>query len=69
MARKVTTKKPLFGNKRSHALNTTKHCQKLNMQNVTLPNGEVVSMTVREAKKYKNASTMVEEVISEEIAA
>ena len=53
MAKKMTTKKPLFVNKRSNALNTTKTSQKPNMQKVTLPNGETVIMSVREAKKYK----------------
>ena len=32
MAKKVTTKKPLSGNKRSHALNATKTKQKPNIQ-------------------------------------
>ena len=53
MAKKRTERKPLFGNRRSHAMNATKHEQKLNLQKVTLPNGETVIMSVREAKKYK----------------
>lgn len=53
MAIKLTAKKPLFGNRRSHALNATKHTQKLNLQNVTLEDGTTVKVTVREAKKYK----------------
>ncbi len=53
MAKKDTKKKPLFGNKRSHAMNITKRKQKLNMQNVTI-NGKTVKTTVREAKKDKN---------------
>ena len=53
MSTKATSKKPLFGNRRSHALNATRHIQKLNMQNVTLADGTKVKMTTREAKKYK----------------
>lgn len=53
MATKATNRKPLFGNTRSHALNATRRKQNLNMQAVTLNNGEKVSMTVREAKKLK----------------
>lgn len=53
MAIKATSKKPLFGNRRSHALNATKHTQKLNLQNVTLADGTKVKVTAREAKKYK----------------
>ena len=41
MAKKLTTKKPLVGNRRSHALNATKHAQKPNLQKVTV-NGETV---------------------------
>ena len=32
MARKITEKKPLSGNRRSHACNATKHMQKPNLQ-------------------------------------
>lgn len=53
MAIKATSKKPLFGNRRSHALNATKHAQKLNLQNVTLSDGTKVKVTAREAKKYR----------------
>ena len=53
MAVKATAKKPLFGNRRSHALNATKHTQKLNLQNVTLSDGTKVKVTAREAKKYR----------------
>lgn len=53
MAKKATSKKPLFGNRRSHALNATRHMQKLNLQNVTKADGTKVKMTAREAKKYK----------------
>ena len=53
MANKKTEKKPMFGNRRSHALNATRHMQKLNLQNVTLEDGTKVKMTTHEAKKYK----------------
>lgn len=52
MAKKVSNRTPLFGNKRSHALNTTKKQQKVNMQKVTL-NGVTVIMSAREAKKFR----------------
>ncbi|MDD4187568.1 MAG: bL28 family ribosomal protein [Bacilli bacterium] len=52
MAKKVSTKKPLFGNKRSHALNATKTKQKPNFQTVTI-NGIKVKLTAREAKLFK----------------
>ncbi len=44
MARKETSKKPLFGNNRSH-----------NMQNVVTPDGKKVKMTAREAKKFRQS--------------
>ncbi|MFA5696745.1 MAG: bL28 family ribosomal protein [Bacilli bacterium] len=52
MAIKATTKKPLFGNRVSHANNKTRHMQKLNVQKVTIGN-QTVTMTAREAKKIK----------------
>ncbi len=53
MAIKATSKKPMFGNRRSHACNATRHMQKLNLQNVTLEDGTKVKVTAREAKKYR----------------
>ena len=49
MAKKVSTKKPLFGNLRSHALNITKTKQKPNLQTLTI-NGEKVRISTREAR-------------------
>lgn len=49
MATKVTTKKPLTGNRRSHALNATKMTQKPNLQKKTI-NGEQVIISAREAR-------------------
>ena len=64
MSKKATEKKPLFGQTRSHAMNATKHKQNLNIQKVTMPSGETVTMTVREAKKYKKNEKI--EVVTEE---
>ncbi len=61
MAIKATSKKPLFGNRRSHALNATKHTQKLNLQNVTLSDGTKIKVTAREAKKYRKDIKETEE--------
>ena len=47
--RKITTKKPLSGNRRSHALNATKHAQKPNLQKKTI-NGVKVVISAREAR-------------------
>ena len=52
MAKKVSTKKPLYGNKRSHALNSTRMKQKPNFQTYTI-NGIKVQLTAREAKALK----------------
>jgi ribosomal protein L28 len=52
MAIKVTNKKPLVGNKRSHALNATKMVQKPNLQKKTI-DGKKVIISAREAKKIK----------------
>ena len=49
MATKLTSKKPLTGNKRSHALNATKTKQKPNLQKKTI-NGQKVIIIAREAK-------------------
>ena len=54
MAIKVTEKKPLFGNLKSHSNRTTRHAQKLNMQTVEI-DGQKVLTTAREAKKIKNS--------------
>ena len=52
MAKKISTKKPLSGNRKSHALNATKHAQKPNFQKVTI-NVEKVVLTAREARTIK----------------
>ena len=56
MAKKVTEKKSLFGNRRSHSLRATRHAQKPNLQKVTLANGETVRMSTRELRTLNKAS-------------
>ncbi len=55
MSKKVTTKKPLSGNLRSHALNATKRAQKPNLQKMTI-DGEKVIISAREAKTLKKSN-------------
>lgn len=52
MAKKVTTKKPLTGNRRSHALNATKMQQKPNLIKTTI-DGKKVRISAREARTIK----------------
>ena len=56
MANNKTDKKPLFGNRRSHALNATKHNFGLNLQTITI-NGKKYRLSAREIRslKKKNA--------------
>lgn len=61
MARKITEKKPLSGNRRSHACNATKHMQKPNLQKVKLDNGETIRMSARELRSLKKTSKEVTE--------
>ena len=56
MATKVTTKKPLFGNKRSHALNATKMRQNPNLQTFTI-DGQKDKLSTREARTMRKAET------------
>jgi len=49
MATKITTKKPLSGNLRSHALNATKMKQRPNLQKKTI-DGQKVIVSAREAR-------------------
>ena len=51
-SRKVTAKKPLFGNARSHALNATRKKQGVNLQKVTI-NGKSVRVSARELRSLK----------------
>lgn len=64
MAIKVTEKKPLFGNRRSHSLRATRHAQRPNLQKVTLDNGQKVVMSARELRTLRKTSkceTVIEE--------
>ena len=61
MAIKVTNKKPLTGNKRSHALNATKMQQKPNLQVVTLDDGTKVRMSTREIRNMRKQQAVVTE--------
>ncbi len=56
MAKKITSKTPLFGNRRSHACNATKHAQKPNLQVVTLDNGEKIRISARELRTLNKVS-------------
>lgn len=58
MAKKVTNKKPMFGNNRPFSLKTSRKIQKPNLQNVTI-NGETVKMSAREAKKFKKTEEVM----------
>lgn len=73
MAIKVTNKKPLTGNRRSHACNATKMQQHPNLQVVTLEDGTKVRMSARELrtirKQQSNASINNQEEKATEIAA
>ncbi len=50
MAKKVTSKKPLSGNRRSHSCRATKHQQKVNLVTVTLEDGTKIRMSAREKR-------------------
>ena len=63
MATKKTTKKSLFGNRRSHSLRATKHAQKPNFQKVTLENGDKVIMSARELRTMNKTSKKTEVAI------
>lgn len=52
MAKKVTNKKPMFGNNRPFSLKTSRKIQKPNLQSVTI-DGKTVVMSAREARKFK----------------
>ena len=58
MAKNVTNKKPLAGNRRSHSCRATKHSQKVNLQLVTLADGSKVRMSAREKRTLAKADKM-----------
>lgn len=55
MAKKITSKKTVSGNNRSHALNATKRQWKANLQKVTLDSGETIRISARELRTLKKA--------------
>lgn len=59
MAKKVTAKKPLFGNLRSHACNAVKHARKVNLQKVSI-DGKTVRMSARELRSLKKNTESAE---------
>lgn len=62
MAKKVSTKKPLFGNRRSHSLRATRHAQKPNLQSVTLEDGSKVVMSARELRTFRKTTEATENI-------
>ena len=56
MAKKVTAKKPLTGNRRSHSNRATKHSQKLNFQTMTLEDGTKIRTTTSEMRTLRKLS-------------
>lgn len=61
MAVNVTKKKPLFGNKRSHALNATRKKQGVNLQTITLEDGTKVRLSAREIRTMRKNEKVEEE--------
>lgn len=55
MAKNLSTKKPLSGNRRSHAENATKHKQRPNYQTKKI-NGVKVTLSAGEWKTMKKAA-------------
>lgn len=60
MAVKVTNRKPLFGNKRSHALNATRKKQGVNLQVVRLEDGTKVRVSARELRTARKDAKVKE---------
>lgn len=56
MATKVTKKKSKTVNNRPNCLKITKRVQKVNLQNVTTPDGKKIKTSAREARTIKKAS-------------
>ena len=65
MANKVTGRKALFGNRRSHSLRATRHAQKVNLQNMTLEDGTKVVLSAREIRTLRKASRKEQTEVSE----
>lgn len=69
MANKLTSKKPLFGNRRSHSLRATRHAQKPNLQQIRLEDGTKVVMSARELRTLRKVSNKKNAAEVTEIAA
>ena len=65
MANKVTGRKALFGNRRSHSLRATRHAQKVNLQKMTLEDGTKVVLSAREIRTLRKASKNNEAEVNE----
>ena len=65
MANKVTGRKALFGNRRSHSLRATRHAQKVNLQNMTLEDGTKVVLSAREIRTLRKADRKEQTEIAE----
>lgn len=63
MAVNITNKKPLFGNKRSHALNATRKKQGVNLQVVTLEDGTKVRLSAREIRTSRKNQKLVDTTV------
>ena len=50
MATKITGKKPLSGNRRSHSCRATKHQQKVNLVTITTEDGTKIRTSAREKR-------------------
>ena len=60
MAVKVTSRKPLFGNQRSHALNATRKKQGVNLQVVRLEDGTKGRVSARELRTARKGNKVKE---------
>ena len=58
MAKKMTNKTPLFGNRRSHACNATRHAQRPNYQKATLADGTKAVFTARELRTMRKQNKL-----------
>ena len=56
MAKKITSKTPLSGNRRSHSCKATKHAQKPNLQKITLDDGQSIRISARELRSLKKVT-------------
>ena len=62
MANKISTKKSLFGNNRSHSLRATRRVQKPNFQKITLEDGSKAIISARELRTLKKNAKEITEI-------